>query len=285
MDWIEGMQHAVNYMEDNLLGEIDYGRVAREAGCSVFHFQRIFNVLTGFTVGEYVRNRRLTLAGQELALSDVRVTDIAFKYGYETHESFTKAFLKFHGITPSAARVPGAELKSMGRLFIQVILKGDKEMNYRIVEKEAFSVYGTKHHLSSRNGQNFKIIPGFWTESMKDGTFETLLEHGGKLGVMGVCNDFDNDTFDYWIAAEYTGGEIPHGMEKLDVPALRWAVFEAVGPLPEALQDVTKRIFSEWFPASGYEHDDGPEFEIYSPGEGNRPDYKSWVWIPVRRRS
>ncbi|HAW70014.1 MAG TPA: hypothetical protein DCX37_02365 [Firmicutes bacterium] len=116
MDWMQGMSNAIDFMEAYLLEPIDVDAIARQAGSSTFHFMRMFNMLTGFTVGEYIRNRRLTLAGSELALSDAKVIDVALKYGYETHESFTKAFRQFHGITPSAARKLSAPPKSIGKL-------------------------------------------------------------------------------------------------------------------------------------------------------------------------
>lgn len=284
MDWIQGMSHAIDYMEEHLLEPIDIDAIARQAGSSTFHFMRMFNMLTGFTIGEYIRNRRLTLAGSELALSDAKVIDVAFKYGYETHESFTKAFRQFHGITPSAARKPSAPLRSIGKLSIQVTLKGAKIMNYKFVEKDAFTVVGKKITVSSVNGENFKIIPDFCCKCGQDGTFDLL----GKMciddmGIMGICANMKEDHFDYYAAVTYQGGDIPQGMETLEIPKLTWTVFEAVGPIPGAIQDTWKRIFSEWFPSSGYEHAEGPELEVYEPGDMSKPDYKSYIWIPVKR--
>lgn len=286
MDWLQGMTKAIDYMEEHLLEPIVYDEISRAAGVSTFHFMRLFNILTGFTVGEYIRNRRLTLAGRELSLSDAKVLDIALKYGYETHESFTKAFRQFHGITPSAARRQLAPLKSIGKLSIQVILKGDKVLNYRLLEKEAFTVVGKKKVVTNKNGENFKIVPEFCYQCNIDGTCETLEKLGvDEMGVMGICANFKPDCFDYFMAATYRGGPIPEGLETLEIPALTWAVFEGVGPLPDAIQDVWKRIFSEWFPTSEYEHADGPELEVYKNGDMTKPDYKSYVWIPVRKTS
>ncbi|MFA6941564.1 MAG: AraC family transcriptional regulator [Clostridiaceae bacterium] len=283
MDYIQGMQSAIDFMEDHLLEPLDIEKISKKAGYSAFHFMRMFNILTGITVGEYIRNRKLTLAGCELALSDSKVVDIAFKYGYETHESFTKAFKRFHGISPSAARELGMKLKSTGKLTIQVILKGDKILNYKFIEKDSFTVVGKKINVTCKDGENYKIIPKFCNKCNQDGTCDTL----GKLcrddmGVMGICTNYDKETdsFDYYMAATYRG-EIPKGMETLDIPKQTWAVFESVGPMPDAIQDVWKRIFSEWFPASGYEHAEGPELEVYEMGDMSKPDYKSYVWIPV----
>ncbi|MDR3644782.1 MAG: AraC family transcriptional regulator [Clostridia bacterium] len=281
---MQGMQNAIGYMEDHLLEPFDVDDAAREAGYSTFHFMRMFNMLTGFTVGEYVRNRRLALAGQELALSDAKVVDIALRYGYETHESFTKAFERFHGISPSAARKPGAKLKSVGRLSIQVILKGERAMNYKLLEKDAFTVVGRKINVSSENGENFRVIPEFCNNCNKDGTCETLVKMCDEMGVMGICANFQKSRFDYYMAAAYKGGKIPAGMETLEIPKFTWAVFEAVGPMPDAIQDIWKRIYSEWFPAGEYEEAGGPEIEVYEKGDMSEPEYKSYVWIPVIKK-
>ncbi|MCY1714171.1 AraC family transcriptional regulator [Caproiciproducens galactitolivorans] len=285
MDWIQGMQNAINYMELHLLEPFNFDEIAKAAGSSTFHFMRMFNMLTGFTVGEYIRNRRLTLAGQELSLSDAKVVDIAFKYGYETHESFTKAFRQFHGISPSAARKPEANLKSIGKLSIQVTLKGDKTLNYKLIEKEAFTVVGKKTPVTCVNGENFKIVADFCRQCDEDGICD-LLEGlcTDEMGVMGICGTMKNDAFDYYMAVTYQGGKIPEGMETLEIPKSTWAVFESVGPIPEAIQDVWKRIFSEWFPSNQYEHAVGPEIEVYEKGDMSKPDYKSYVWIPVTRK-
>lgn len=279
------MQNAIDTIEAHLLEPISLEDVAKAAGLSTFHFMRMFNILTGFTVAEYIRNRRLTLAGKELALSDAKVVDIALKYGYETHESFTKAFQRFHRIAPSAAREPGANLKSIGRLSIQVKLKGERILNYRLIEKEAFTVVGKKIVVSNKDGKNYKTIPKFCNDCNEDGTCSTLERMvTDDMGVMGICANFKENLFDYYMAATYQGGEIPAGMETLRIPNLTWVVFEAVGPMPDAIQDVWKRIFSEWFPTNEYEHADGPELEVYEKGDMSAADYKSYVWIPVVKK-
>lgn len=284
MDWLQGMTNAIDYIEAHLLEPVEYDDIAREAGASTFHFMRLFNILTGYTVGEYIRNRRLTLAGRELSLSSAKVLDVALKYGYETHESFTKAFRQYHGITPSAAKKPEAPLKSIGKLSIQVILKGDRVLNYKLIEKEAFTVIGKKKHVTCKNGENFTIVPEFCHQCSIDGTCAALEKLVvDEMGVMGICANFKDEEFDYFEAVTHKGGEVPGEFELLEIPNLTWAVFEAVGPIPGAIQDVWKRIFSEWFPTSEYEHADGPELEVYEKGDMNKPDYKSYVWIPVRR--
>lgn len=142
MNWITGMQKAIDYIEDNITEEIDYSEVAKIAYSSNFHFQRVFSILCGFTVGEYIKSRRLTLAGEELIGSDDKIINIAFKYGYDTPESFTKAFTRFHGVTPTAARKIGVKLKSFNRLLIQVTMKGGEIMDCGIEKKDEMKFEG-----------------------------------------------------------------------------------------------------------------------------------------------
>ena len=196
--------------------------------------------------------------------------------------------MRFHGISPSAAREPGAELKSMGRLSIHVTLKGDKALNYKLVEKEAFTVVGKKATISCKGEENYRQVPEFCGRCQQDGTAQTLCGMlTGDMGMMGICAEYEQnkDLFDYYMAVTYTGGTIPEGMETLEIPKFTWAVFESVGPMPDAIQDVWHRIFSEWFPTNEYEHADGPELEVYEDGDMSSPDYKCWVWIPVVKKS
>lgn len=286
MEWIDCMRSALDYIETNLDGDISVKRAAETAASSTFHFQRMFSMLTGMTVADYIRKRRLTLSAQELAAKRCKVIDAALKYGYETPESFSKAFRRLHGITPAQARIPGAELKAFPKLSFHISITGGKDMDYRIEEKEGFEVAGAAKRISTKDGVNFKEVPEFWRQCEKDGTCEKICGIAAGGNMYGLCLDFKEDQteFTYMIAACAPKGELPGGLEKREIPAATWAVFAAVGPLPEAIQDVTKRIFSEWFPATGYEHDDAPEIEAYPMGDTSLPDYRCEVWIPVKKK-
>ena len=156
MNWITGMQKAIDYIEENLTEEIDYEKVAEKSYSSSYHFQRVFGILCGYTLGEYIRLRRLSFAGAELASDKEKVIDIALKYGYESLDSFAKAFQKFHGITPSQARTDGSKLKSFSRLSIKILLKGGSTMNYRIEEKDEMVLTGYKRHFSGIPGERME---------------------------------------------------------------------------------------------------------------------------------
>ncbi|HHY82757.1 MAG TPA: helix-turn-helix transcriptional regulator [Clostridiales bacterium] len=187
MGWIEGIQRAIEYIEDNLTEELDIQDIAEKAFVSAFHFQRVFSTLCGFTVGEYIRNRRLSLAAQELSESNARIIDVAVKYGYDSSESFTRAFTKFHGIPPSVARLKGANLKSFARLKIKLTLEGGTMLEYKIVEKAQFTVMGRVR--SFNNETSYDDIPKFWHEHIHSEESKIV------CGMYGICMDSDGKTF------------------------------------------------------------------------------------------
>lgn len=287
MDWLNRLNQAIDYIEDNLMSEVNIAAVAREAASSTFHFQRSFVMLTGVTVAEYVRRRRLTLAAQELASSEgVKIIDIAFKYGYETPESFTKAFTRLHGLPPSQVKHKGVSLIAYPRITFTLSIKGVVGMNYRIVERDAFKLAGKSLKVSTIEGENFKVIPEFWGKCCSDGTLNEICKINPSKPVLGVCNnDFDKEmkTFTYVIAVEADINE-SKDFDLYEIPAATWAVFESIGPMPGAIQDLWKRIYSEWFPATGYEHAGLPEFELYPEGDNTSKDYYCEVWIPVKAK-
>lgn len=289
MDWLTGIQNAINYVEEHLSEKIDYDKVAKEAACSSFYFQRIFGILCGMTLGDYIRNRRLALAGNELSAADDKVIDIALKYGYESPESFARAFSRFHGVTPSEAKKEGAKLKSFSRLSVKIILNGGNIMDYRIMEKEAFHIIEKVKSHSVENSENKKSIPEFWTRSHNDGTVKKLLDTTtDKTYIFGVCygNTPKNaKTFDYSIAVKCSENTIvPEGFRKNTIPAGTWAVFECKGAMPNAIQDMWHKIVSEFFPASGYQPTYEMDIEAYTEGNMGSPDYQSEIWIPVIKK-
>jgi AraC family transcriptional regulator len=286
MAWIEALQKAIDYMEEHLLEEITVEEIAKQASSSPFHFQRTFAILTDISVGEYIRRRRLTLAAGELCSSDAKIIDLALKYGYDTPEAFTKAFRRQHGISPSEARKYTGKLKSYSRLGIQVSLKGAEPMQYRVLEQEGFEVIGIKQGFSYENGENLAGIPKMWEKVNQDGTSDYLLckNNGPVKGILGVCVDqgkVQEKQMDYWLGAAYDD-ETPDGYLKIKIPASKWAIFEVHGPMPDAMQNVWKQIFTEWFPSSGYQHAGTPDLEVYTEGNSADPDYYSEIWIPLK---
>lgn len=286
MEGLQRMADSINYIEDHLTEELRIEDIAAVACMSKFHFQRLFGMLTGFTVSEYIRNRRITAAVQELIHTNAKVIDVAMKYQYDSPESFTKAFQRIHGLSPSAAKKNSQFLKAYPRLSFQIRIRGDREMEYRLEEKEAFSVIGRSIRTRATDGQNHQDIAAFWTESNQDGFTARLSKNSGQLGLLGICLDFDQqqENLTYMIAAEKSESNVPDGLEERVIPSAVWAIFPVKGAMPESMLNVWERIFSEWFPSTGYEHAGGPEMEVY-PHEGDpaSADYYSEVWIPVKK--
>ena len=287
MEGLQRMLDSIEYIEDNLEENLSVERIAEIACMSKFHFQRMFSMLTGFTVSEYIRNRRITVAAQELVHTRAKIIDIAMKYGYESPESFTKAFKKIHGISPSAAKKNNHSLKAYPRLSFQIQLKGDVEMDYKIVEKDAFVVVGKSIRTSTIGGENNRKIAAFWSESNQNGFTGKLAKTCGSLGLIGICMDFDKhqENLSYMIGAEKNIEQIPSDWQEQNIPAATWAVFPVHGAMPDAMPKIWDRIFSEWFPSTGYEHAGGPEMEVYpSNADPASMDYYSEIWIPIKHK-
>lgn len=288
MGWIMGIQRAVDYMEEHIEEELDYEKIAGEAFCSSYYFQKIFHILCGFSVGEYIRNRRLTLAGTALSTTNERIIDIALRYGYESPESFARAFARFHGITPSEARRDGSKLKLFSRLSVQIMMKGGNIMNYKIVEKSAFKVLQRveTHHIADSENEN--TIPDYWSRAKRDGTVETLLSlTSDKTNIFGICYGNapkDDKTFEYAIAAVCDGNvKVPEGFSVREIPGRTWAVFECVGAMPDAMQETWHNICAEFFPTSGYEPTYEMDIEVYPEGDMCADNYRSEIWVPVKQ--
>jgi AraC family transcriptional regulator len=289
MDLLREMNNALSYIEDNLTNDIDFTEVARLAFCSEYHFKRMFSFLAGVTLSEYIRRRRLTLAAFELNSSNVRIIDVAVKYGYNSPDSFTRAFESLHGITPSEARNNGQSLKAYPQMTFQLSIKGGSEMNYRIEEKEAFRIVGIKKRVPLiYNGVNPEIA-SMWG-SLNTETIIKLksLSNVEPFGLLSASTNFsegrmEGGELDHYIGVA-TDNEVPDNLAYLEVPASTWAVFESVGPFPDTLQNVWGRIYSEWFPSSNYEQIDGPEILWNENKDMTSPTYKSEIWIMVSKK-
>ena len=272
--WIEGFQESIDFIEKNLTEELDIEDIAAKAALSPFYYQRIFGALCGVTVGEYIRARRMTLAAQELNGKDVKVIDAAVKYGYDSPDSFSKAFQKFHGITPSQAKEPGALLRSFAPLHIRITMEGGTMMEYRIVEKAPFTIVGVKKPFHSDS--SYQEIPKFWDEWLAQG------ENRPIMGTFGVCLDMKGKDFDYWIADLYLPWEdVPEGCETRVIPGSAWAQFPCT---IKTLQDTNTRIWSEWLPAlQGYSLAGEYDIEVYLPLEEGSDDMKVYIWVPLKK--
>lgn len=296
MEWLERMSSALNYVEDNLIDGVEYEKVAMVACTSVYNFQRMFSFITGVPLSEYIRRRKLTLAAFELQNSDIKVIDVALKYGYESPEAFARAFQNIHGVTPTLARGMGVNLKAYPRISFHISIKGDVEMNYRIEEKESFQVFGVERIFTTENDENMKAIPEFWDQLLNDGTATKIEKaageaHVGDYGegvIKGICDyrAIGGNLFPYMIGAVRTKNSNTDGYTIIDVPATTWAVFTSEEYLAQdistATQSLAKRIYSEWLPTAAYEKVQGPEVEVYGTRQNGM--WYTEIWIKVRKK-
>lgn len=285
MGWIEGIREAVSYIEENITEEIVIEDIAKKIFISPFYFQKGFAMLCGFTVGEYIRQRRLTLAGSELVSTDEKIIDIAMKYGYASPDSFTKAFTRFHGVTPTAVRKDGAMIKSFAPLKIKFSLEGGYIMDYKIVKKDSFTVMGVSKVFKYDSATT--EVPQFWREHYEAGKDKFVC---GMYGV-NIDESMGLDKFEYLIADNYNPAiEIPDGFVTKIIPKHMWAVFACKGGMANSMQDTNRKIFSEWLPnCKEYEIAAGYNIEMYTdPADypkGNQDEnYYSEIWIPVKKK-
>lgn len=302
MDWITGIQRSIDYIEDHIKEELDFDRIAQESFSSTFHFQRVFSILCGYTLGEYIRNRRLTLAGAELAAGRTKVIDVAYDYGYDSPDSFAKAFQKFHGITPSQARGSGVTLKSFSRLQIKVSLEGGSVMKYRMEQKEPLVLFGYRARFAgspkNRNLQDHNFI------------CDTRLKHAA-LQYMAhdvdttfcVINNISDDGYDFCVASyigeedrndllECFGEEVADWFEKIMIPGGVYLVCEGERcKYPANYADnLYREAVTNLLPDSGYELTPGPEVEVlhwfYKEGDEklNSSRYLE-LWLPIEKKA
>lgn len=285
MEWLNRLNAVIAYLEDHMEDEIDLTRMAQIACCSLFHFQRMFSYLAEVPLGEYIRRRKMTRAAADLQDDSVRIIDVALKYSYESPTAFNRAFQSIHGIAPSKARKSGAVLKAYLPISFKITIKGEAEMNYRIEKRDAFRIVGAKEHYELNVEENFAQIPAFWAKIVQNGTFPQILGllNQEPKGILGVSSCMNGKDFDYYIAAA-SDMDVPEGLEEYTVPSCTWAIFTCIGPMPSAIQNLQKRIVTEWLPNSGYEYANAPDIEVYFEGNQQAEGYQCEVWLPIVKK-
>lgn len=279
MEWIEGMNRAMRHVEEHLTDDaLSMESVARAAGFSPFYLQRMFNMMTDLTLSEYIRQRRLSMAGQELQATGAKVIDMALKYGYETPESFQKAFRRFHGVTPSAASASRSQLRYLNPLHIEVKLTGGTTMDYTIESMDAMQLMGMERRIPYNEG--FVECPKLWCDYNSRGLNDKVCAY------VGACFDEDTEGFTYMIGAFCAPEDtLCEGFTRRELPAMTWAKFRTVGAIPQSIHKLNRQIFTEWLPGNpDYEPAAGLNLEVYSEGDMDSPDYACEIWIPVRRK-
>lgn len=302
MEWLDRMNKAINYIEENLDSKINLETVARTACCSTYHFQRMFSFIIDIPLSEYIRRRRMTLAAFELQNSNIKVIDLAVKYDYDSPVSFTRAFQNLHGVTPSLARDKGVALKAYPRISFHISIKGDVEMNYRIEEVDASKLFGKSIEVPYHETNQYESVKAFVNQSVENGVVQSILDASGCgsfesmkknnlddeatkiIGIFATYESKKNESFKFMIAAEYPDYGVPDSFEVLDIPKTTWAVFSLTSfkfMEHETISAIWKRI-PEWFQVSGYKHQSNvPDIEKrFKTKDG----YLAEVWVPVLKK-
>lgn len=281
MDLIDRLNLALKYIEDNLTDEINMEEAAKKACCSPYYFQRIFSYMSGMTLSEYIRKRKMSMAAVDIQNGE-KILDTAIKYGYNSPTSFNRAFQSVHQTPPSSLKASSVKVKSYPPISFKLTIKGAKEMNYRIEKRTCFRIVGKSIPMFGEIEKNMEIIPSFWNKAAVDGTIEKLchMMNGDIKGMMGVCDCASPNNMKYFIAVN-SHSDIPEDMEEYIVAERTWAVFYGEGECPSAIQNLEKDIYTDWLPSSGYEYDNGPDIELYF--EPDPQNAKFEVWIPVKK--
>ncbi|WP_405921733.1 GyrI-like domain-containing protein [Streptomyces sp. NBC_00122] len=284
---LEGLNQAMDHVEARLDGAIDIAELARIAMTSEYHFRRLFSALAGMPLSEYIRRRRLTVAGAEVLAGERTLLDIAVRYGYGSGESFARAFRAMHGVGPGETRQTGAALQSQPRMSFRLVVEGSSSMQYKVVEKDAFKVVGKKARVplvhEGMNPAIAEFIRGIGPDTVR--RIADLSDQDPE-GIVSVSDDLDpsraeGTELDYYHAVVTGAADVPQDLDVLHVPAGTWAVFENSDPFPQALQYLWRDVFTQWFPSNPYESRPGPEILRVQPDESGEAE--TALWIPVAR--
>lgn len=283
MEWNEKLQRIIDYTENHLQRKeelIDSEEISKMAECSFGFFQKVFSYMNGISFAEYIRARKLTLAGYDLKSTNLKVIDVSYKYGYESPTSFAKAFQLFHGVSPKEARNPGVVLKVVPKMQ----LSQRHEYSWRLEQKEGFRLVGKRITVSCENNLHFKKIPEFWNECQRNGIFAKLIsmDTATPKGIFGLFGAYDeqSDEVEYSIMV-ISDQEPPQDFAQINIPSVTWAVFDCRGAVPQAIQKGWQYLNEEWLVKYPFQHAQCPELEWYSDGNAFDSDYFSQIWIPI----
>ncbi|MFD0274859.1 GyrI-like domain-containing protein [Kitasatospora sp. NPDC127111] len=267
---------------------VDVAELARIALTSEYHFRRMFSALAGMPLSEYVRRRRLTVAGAEVLSGERTLLEVAVRYGYTSGEAFARAFRAMHGVGPGEARRAGATLTSQPRMSFRLVIEGSSSMEYRIVEKPAFRIVGRRARVplvhEGVNPAIAEFIKGLGREVVDR---ISALSDGEPDGILSVT-EFFSDSREEGVELDYyhavvAGADavVPDDLDVREVPAGTWAVFSSTGTFPKALQEMWRDVYTQWFPSNPYETRPGPEIlrtRFLPEGEA-----EAQLWIQVER--
>ena len=290
MEWLKRFSQAVDYIEQNLDKEIHYDEAAKIACCSTNYFQRMFSYVAGLSLSEYIRQRRMTQAAFDLQNSHEKIQDIGAKYGYVSPASFHRAFQAVHGVSPSAAKIPGTELHSYPQLRFTISVSGTDGLRYRIEEKSAMRFVGITLPLPNNISLYEKYYSTFWNEAAVNGNLQQIIDLGGKncSDICGLINDTDLQKPVYYLATQ-TDQPKPQNMSEILIPASKWAVFTYWGNQLLTYEEANKRFFTEWLPFTDYETAQIAEIKVYPAREVSANPFaycsQCEFWIAIKKET
>ena len=289
MDILTQLNRAMDYIEAHIDDDLALAEVSSVTAYSPYHFGRLFYYIADMPLSEYIRKRKLSLAAMMLQSSDIKVIDLAVMYGYDSADSFARAFAKQHGVPPSRARKAGVSLTIFPPLTFQIQIKGVQAMNWRIEEKEAFEVFGIERTIKNvLNPDETGELTAFWKEAHANGSCKRLIAQGGRSDLMGFGGYVGEqaDECPYMICLIADPGCDTSGFQVASVPAASWAIFRSdeleENPHGRELRSLFRRAYTEWFLTSGYDRFPGPDLEIY--GRTDSGKYYEEAWIPVTKQ-
>lgn len=285
MEWIKVINKSIEYIEKNIHVDIAIEDLCKQVHMSPFYFQKSFSMMTGYSLGEYIRNRRLYLAALDLIDKDYKIIDLAYRYGYETPESFSKAFSRFHGLSPMKLKKEPFRIKAFHPIDINLSIKGGNQLDYTIETMDAFKVIGISKGFTYENA--FNEIPKFWAQWRQEylSKLSVIEETKIPIGKYGISVDSKNnyEDFQYYIGGDFDEQFLNEDFEILEIPRLRWVKFSCIGPMPTSIQALNRRIFNEWLPENkDYKLGLGYNIEVYHMGDINDLDYRCEIWIPIK---
>lgn len=300
MDILKRMNIAVQYIEDNITEKIDYNEIAKKVFCSSYNFHRMFTFICDISPSEYVRRRRLTFAVFDLIDNNLKVIDVAFKYGYESTISFARAFKSMHGFSPSKAKNNKNNLIAFPRMSFQIKIKGVEKMEYRIEKKGKLEFYGVEAIVSNIGDDKYYSNAGkLWEELFSDGRYNDIYgkrgydnhpEFNDLCSVHAVMNykKTPKDTFAYMVGAFKTKDSKTEGYSTITIPETTYAIFPSIkfkwGDIGSIINNMMNKIYTEWFPTTEYEKDDKAELEVYGGSEGSGDVAYIELWIPIKKK-
>ncbi|MFC0190173.1 AraC family transcriptional regulator [Fictibacillus aquaticus] len=292
MDYVACIQRSIDYIEEHLDRRITLNELAEIACFSPFHFHRVFHVMVGEPVMDYVRKRRLSAAAVRLLATDDKVIDIAFDVGFHYHESFNRAFKKCFGVSPKQLRQRGSVLGSLREraCLSTYIMTGGISVEPKFFTKPAFSIMGYELRTSNTDGQNNRDIPAFWQDyivNRKGAAIPNPIDSSTEFG-MCVDNDPETSEFTYLIGMEVAeGSTAPEGMTYRRFPEAEYAVFTtpkaSESEFVPSIQNTWNYIFTKWFQNSGYEHSGSVEFELYDTRCHGSENKQIDIYLPVKK--